>query len=695
MIPTWLKLLIAGIVVLLIAVFVNRLGDVSVPEFDRVRVTPENLTLLSAKQGWPRGWAPSQAEWFHHASQGTRILPYNWFINLEQPTVYPSGKLVEGGYLERFGFLPSEPHGTHDEHGRPTGMNPDGLLPIGFAIEKHFDAPYANPPSSGPVVGLTCAACHTGRITYKVGNVTKGILIEGGSAMINLAEFQEALGRALWLTVNFSTRFDRFARGVLGEKPKPGEKEQLKKDLAWFLNVGLESKEYARAHKLTGTVGGFGRTDALGLIGNRVFVALGNENLIVPDAPVNFPPLWDTAWFDWVQYNASIRMPMVRNIGEALGVGAPVNLDERKGPLFASTVNVRNLHLMEDQLGGRAELTGLRSPKWNETGLAELYPLDRAWVDRGATLYTKYCQHCHLPPMHELEADVRRPEPKYKEVWITDPRSKKRILRLTKCDLREIGTDPNQAMNLYRRVAVFREKTVPARDGLYAVTEFIRRDKYRSLQPGGLSCAEAELYDRFRIVPEVTDDDILHGKGIDAVLVANPQYKARPLDGIWATPPFLHNGSVPNLYQMLLPVAKRDRTFYLGSTVYDPVHAGFETGEFPGGFLLDTSLPGNSNDGHEFRNLTLDELESLAGPPPGPPSTTPGPSRDRWERVLPVPVGTLTTLSEREVWTKVREATELALQDERVQRDHPFKGVIGPELTEEERLDLVEYLKSL
>src|SRR5262249_17411833 len=36
-----------------------------------------------------------------------------------------------------------------------------------------------------------------------------------------------------------------------------------------------------------------------------------------------------------------------------------------------------------------------------------------------------------------------------------------------------------------------------------------------------------------------------------------PQYKARPLDGIWATAPYLHNGSVPNLTELLKPAAQR------------------------------------------------------------------------------------------------------------------------------------------
>ena len=47
-------------------------------------------------------------------------------------------------------------------------------------------------------------------------------------------------------------------------------------------------------------------------------------------------------------------------------------------------------------------------------------------------------------------------------------------------------------------------------------------------------------------------------------------YKPRPLEGVWATAPFLHNGSVPTLYQMLLPPAKRDTKFFVGRREYDP-----------------------------------------------------------------------------------------------------------------------------
>jgi hypothetical protein len=99
------------------------------------------------------------------------------------------------------------------------------------------------------------------------------------------------------------------------------------------------------------------------------------------------------------------------------------------------------------------------------------------------------------------------------------------------------------------------------------------------------------------------------------------QYKARPLNGIWATPPYLHNGSVPNLYALLSPVVERPKTFYLGNRKYDPINVGYRTEDFPGGSKLDTSIRGNSNSGHEFNNgsgkgiigplLTPDERRAL------------------------------------------------------------------------------------
>jgi hypothetical protein len=88
-------------------------------------------------------------------------------------------------------------------------------------------------------------------------------------------------------------------------------------------------------------------------------------------------------------------------------------------------------------------------------------------------------------------------------------------------------------------------------------------------------------------------------------------YRARPLDGVWATAPYLHNGSVPNLYQLLGSEAERDAVlrevngregFWVGSREFDPEKVGLAYGKLEGGFFLDTTVPGNLNSGHEFRD---------------------------------------------------------------------------------------------
>jgi mono/diheme cytochrome c family protein len=82
-------------------------------------------------------------------------------------------------------------------------------------------------------------------------------------------------------------------------------------------------------------------------------------------------------------------------------------------------------------------------------------------------------------------------------------------------------------------------------------------------------------------------------------------YANKPLDGVWAHAPYLHNGSVPSLMDLLTPEDKRNGgrpTFYVGHAVYDTVNVGTRTdiADSHGrpSFLFDMRLPGNSNVGH-------------------------------------------------------------------------------------------------
>jgi hypothetical protein len=98
-----------------------------------------------------------------------------------------------------------------------------------------------------------------------------------------------------------------------------------------------------------------------------------------------------------------------------------------------------------------------------------------------------------------------------------------------------------------------------------------------------------------KYLPEcnVADDDILVDRS------DRPGYLSPPLTGIWARAPYLHNGSVPTLYHMLIP-KERPAQFNRGSTHFDEVKVGFAYGIDPAvGVTFDTTWPGFSNRGHE------------------------------------------------------------------------------------------------
>ncbi|HMD61455.1 MAG TPA: hypothetical protein VKG78_08495 [Opitutaceae bacterium] len=96
-------------------------------------------------------------------------------------------------------------------------------------------------------------------------------------------------------------------------------------------------------------------------------------------------------------------------------------------------------------------------------------------------------------------------------------------------------------------------------------------------------------------------------------------YANQPLDGLWLRSPYLHNGSVPSLRDLLEPASRRPASFYRGYDVYDPKNVGFVStvaGEHGKAFFpFDTTLPGNGNHGHEGRyygtELSDDKKQAL------------------------------------------------------------------------------------
>jgi mono/diheme cytochrome c family protein len=527
-------------------------NSLEVPKIER----PKEVAWLA------QNWTEDQRHRYYHLAQGSELLPYAWFLALEQPrfTITGAPPFKDDSYLQGFGFIPDSAY----------EQNPDGL-PVGFAKDDRFVDPYTGQITV--VLGITCAACHTGELFYG----GKAIRLEAGPSLIDLQKFTEAIGLAVTWTYYDPVRFHRFANRVLGPNHPHADEALLCKSLKYYLDTSFAEVKATR--HLFPTPEGYGRTDALARIGNFVFgTELNNKkNLVVGDGPVNFPPIWDASWMDWVQYNGSIQQPMGRNVGEALGVRSRINLLGYPGVQLQNTIHVENLHEIEMLLGGSEPGKGVWSPKWPADILGKI-DLDKA--AKGEKLYNELCLHCHQPPM--LSDDGRKPEH-----WTSNTNSEGRqFFKVTMIPLAEIGTDPKEAENFANRTAdsgPLGKGVVSARDGLKYITQQVIDQAYAKLK---LSPEQQEEWNGYR-----TNE-----------LRTPLAYKARPHNGIWATPPYLHNGSVPNLFALLSPVSERPKIFSLGNKQYDPVKLGLNTDPLKGATEFRTDLPGNSNSGHEFND---------------------------------------------------------------------------------------------
>jgi hypothetical protein len=521
-------------------------------------------------------WSEEQRRTYYFTPQGTQVkgLRYEWFQALELP--FSEQRFASPEYLARFGFLV-------DPQQKASANNP-GNLPVGFARHE-------NPGNASEhYLDITCAACHTGELRIK----GQAVRIDGGSAQHVLpssvptlrgGSFGQALVASLASTYYNPWKFERFARQVLGDDYE-ARREQLRSEFKTSLNTFVKVAWNDTHRGLYPTEEGPGRTDAFGRIANATFGdAISPANYRVADAPVDYPQLWDMWTFDWVQWNGSAQQPMARNIGEALGVGATLNFFDGNGqPLqgaerYPSSVRVRDLHAIEETL------QQLKSPTWPE----DLFgAIDKPLAAKGRALFAENCVGCHVPRQSQEG-----------ERWVQH-------LHMLPVDV--IGTDPNAANNVASHrfdlsalqwdvkelekmdVRLHPEPKAPldlsqlsVAKGLAYVTAFVENRAYRDAQ----------------ITPE--EKPRMDGFGLPIGVREKVAYKARPLAGVWATAPFLHNGSVPSIYQLLSPQDERATTFYKGTLEYDPRHLGYRTEPFTNGFLFDTRISGNHNSGHEFR----------------------------------------------------------------------------------------------
>lgn len=585
---------------------------------------PESVDrVVYPDQGWGPGVETAGRQTYYYTPQGAQLkeLRYSWFKNLEMP--WSKTKISSAEIMRRYGFLVD---GT-------SPANPDGM-PVGFA--KTFDRQL-----NEEVLDLTCAACHTGQVNVTRNGTTTALRIDGGSALhaftdAKIGHFVPTLAASLLGTLVNPFKFNRFADAVLGPTHSGGRwalRNQMLQVAGQFGKLAWNEQ----IHGLVPTEEGYGRTDALARIANTVFGDhIQASNYAVGNAPVNYPPVWNIWKFDWVQYNASVSQPMARNIGESMGTGAKYSLLDRYGnPLppdqrYRSSTLLDNLHTIE------LTLRKLQPPAWNEAVLGRIDPQKAA---RGKDLFNQHCVACHGP-------HIAPPALKARNSPLKGPNDPEWIVKTLCVD--DIGTDPNTALNFYDarvdltrtgltadelRAVAGRELTLSTqRQRVYLEGEIARLtaspstaaqaaplkaqlgsldadmaqalseiDPTRLRVGAGLSylgmMIREKAYAEKGLTPAQKDE--MDGYGILDLPQVIPSYKPRPLAGIWATAPFLHNGSVPTIYDLLSPVAERPKTFRVGSREYDPVKAGLAQ-PASGFWVFDTSKDGNHNTGHEF-----------------------------------------------------------------------------------------------
>jgi processive rubber oxygenase RoxA-like protein len=505
-----------------------------------------------------QNWDEEDREEFYFVDQGSHLLPQRIFMNLEQAD---NQELLSDSFnLLGLGFLPT----------KKSKNNPDGL-PVGFSSNKDY-------------IGLTCAACHTQQIKYQ----GKYIRIDGGQSMIDLAQFRIEIVSSMKSTLDDKNKYTRFENNVLGENASEKNKSELKTQFEKYYSIRKENNR--RNH--TQVPYGYSRLDAFGAILNKALSLTGvKDNFNEPDAPTSYPYIWDTPQHDYVEWDGSQSNSYIgalaRNVGEVIGVFGDVEPQTKKWLFYfdggyPSSIQAGNLRAMEKKIAT------LYSPLW-----PDFFPkIDSDKATAGRVLYENHCLSCHQ--------DINR----------TDPNRK---IKTRMSTLDAIQTDPWMARNALEqkgKTGIFEGKP-----RFYAVGEVLGEEApalymVNNLMGGVLKNNPLQSYLAIRDSKNMGHPDEIHPpKFVDGEIIERGQevserallaYKARPLNGIWTGGPFLHNGSVANLYELLLPADQRSTSFYIGSWEFDPIKVGYVDEERPGSFYFDTTLKGNSNAGHEY-----------------------------------------------------------------------------------------------
>lgn len=532
-------------------------------------------------------WTNKTRDEFYSQDQGSRMIPLKWANALKQP----NGQPFMAANLDRYGYLPNP-------------ASKQGF-PVGFTTNTGDNTTY---------LGMTCAACHTRQIEV----AGTSYRIDGGPAFTDLQNFFTDLNTAVATVLGDDTAFNQFAIVVLGGTPSASAKQKLRDEVAaWFLRNDAIVKGSFQGDVQWGPV----RADAISLIFNRVAgldigpppTYLIRENIKRADVPVRYPFLWNAWRQDLTQWpgfspNGNKLFGLSRNVGEVIGVFAEFHPFKDKFKLLKvnysknNSANFKGLNNLEDLI------TKVGPPKWP-------WPLDQALVARGALVYqqkdaaqgNQSCADCHGITKGKFRSV-------FHQTWATP------ILDVG-TDSREINLLGSQVKTGVLEGASIFGTPLKSEDSAISVLKLavvgsILQHYFILGLPGGKEGEPGQLKDTWQ--PKAATD-----MASGSTPATSFPYESRVMQGIWAAAPYLHNGSVPTLMELLTPDNQRVSQFMIGP-IYDINNVGLATQQTKFNFTLKTTdcsdrNSGNSRCGHNFgtafsaadKKALLEYLKSL------------------------------------------------------------------------------------
>jgi hypothetical protein len=532
-------------------------------------------------------WTSTTRAGFYTQDQGSQLIPLKWFFAIKKT----DGTPFSANSLDRYGYLPNP-------------ASPVVGLPVGFST---------NLDKSGEIhVGPTCAGCHTRQITV----AGQPYRIDGGPAITDFQGLLADLDSAVTKLLNTSTVFDQFAIDVLGSNNNATTKAALRTQVqAWYTPYHT----LMSAALPTSAKWGAGRLDAVSMIFNRVAgLDVGTtapyiiaENIRRADAPVRYPFLWNSNLQDKTQWlgfadNGSPLLGLSRNLGEVYGVFGklhPVKSTTTPATWDYLQINSTNFPGLGKQ---ETNIIKMGPPKWP-------FALNATLVATGKTVFAKKdtlhgnvsCDDCH-----GIKQGVARVMGSTTfNTWATP--------------VQDVGTDSRQAnlVTLQVKTGIMEGAKKPDGTPLLAVDSVL--SLLQTVSRG--SIAQYLGSNPFPTLTQSTSNTVSpkpvagntptaqdlaqlgrNAPAVPATLTSYP-YESRVLQGIWAAAPYLHNGSVPTLADLLNPVLLRPLAFQVGPA-YDTARVGLASTQTKLNFTYLTTdcllrNSGNSRCGHEYGTL--------------------------------------------------------------------------------------------